>query len=200
MKKEMKNSLNARNRHGFSFIESMLAVAVVSIGLSAALPLFTSGIVESNDSRDQVIAAMLAQEGVELMQNFRDNNWVSLGEAFSDTTFPDQSSEDCRISYDSAALNECDVTGDKKMYLNSGYYTHVSSIASTKFQRKIFVKYKDGAGNDISLRSSAESVEITSVVIWGSYPFPDYGSIHTSCNTSKRCSFAETILTKWAER
>lgn len=186
------------NSKGFSFIESMLAVAVMITGIVAAMDLFSSGIQQSLESRDQTIGAMLAQEGSEIVQNIRDNNWAAENTrlAFDDLYFPLTDAENCRVYYKSTNLLDCGDILDKRLYLSASNYYVLGSGTSTKFQRKIFIKYQNNAGGSV-VKASADRAEITSVVIWGD-SFPS--SINeTSCASKSKCAFSKTILSKWAE-
>ncbi|MFZ2226848.1 MAG: hypothetical protein WA064_03275 [Candidatus Moraniibacteriota bacterium] len=178
---------------GFSFMEVMLSVFVLSVGIVGVMPLFVSSLRESLDIRDQVVASMLAQEGTELVQNFRDNNRVSgaSGGPFDDSTFPETSSDNCWVSYDSEGVS-CDGTYRLNLDANK-FYTHdaISTVA-TKFQRKIGIEYKK-MDNDATDNAGAEKAIITSMVIWGS-AFP--GAV-SECNVTHKCVYTSLILANW---
>jgi hypothetical protein len=165
---------------GFSFIESMLAVFLVSVGLITALKLLTAGIKDSMNSRDQFIASLLAQEGVELVRNIRDNNWVDNDPTTG--SFYGISDDTCNIAYNSAI--SCN-SPDFKLYLNNNnYYDHTPSGGTpTKFKREIIIK--DVLG----------SKDIMSMVTWGGTSFP----AKANCNTANTCSYTEITLNKWGE-
>lgn len=189
------------NSKGFSFIEAMLAVAIMVTGIIAAMDLFASGIKQSLESRDQTIGAMLAQEGAEVVQNIRDNNWAARTTrlAFDNLYFPLTDMDNCRVSYISTNLLDCsNLTDHKKLFLDVNYYyVHIGGTTSTKFQRKIFIRYQDDTGGTV-IKASAKRAEITSVVIW-SGSFPGYPVSQTNCSTVSNCAYSKTILSKWAE-
>ncbi|HHH12443.1 MAG TPA: prepilin-type N-terminal cleavage/methylation domain-containing protein, partial [Candidatus Moranbacteria bacterium] len=58
-----------REKRGFSLVETMVASLVVAIGLVALLELFAPALTDTKLARNQVVAASLAQEGVELARN-----------------------------------------------------------------------------------------------------------------------------------
>lgn len=70
LKKKFRNS-------GFTLVEVMVAVAVLSIGLIGAANLITYNISNSAKAINKTIATNLAQEGIELVRNIRDTNWLS---------------------------------------------------------------------------------------------------------------------------
>jgi len=59
---------------GFTVVEALIAVAVTSIGLVAILGVTVYALSISRVSPDEVIAANLAQEGIEVIRNIRDTN------------------------------------------------------------------------------------------------------------------------------
>lgn len=62
--------------NGFTIIEVMAAVAVLSIGLIGGLTVITGNLRSITTSDNRVIAAGLAAEGIELVRNVRDTNWL----------------------------------------------------------------------------------------------------------------------------
>ena len=63
------------NREGFTLIEALVAVLVLSIALTAILGLFTINISSANVVRNNYIASALVQEGMEVVRNLRDGDW-----------------------------------------------------------------------------------------------------------------------------
>lgn len=162
-------------------MEVLLSVFVLEIGLVATVSLMASSISHSADSRNQIIAAQLTQEGIELINNIRDNNWASGKTAF-DPPFPANSLA-CTVNYDydyttGSGIN-CS-SPDLKLYYKDSFYVHDSSgSVATRFQRKITIA-DDSDGNK----------RITSMVIWGNSTFPAIGS----CNTGAKCTYSEMVL------
>lgn len=188
MDKNKKNKI--KKFSGFSFMEVILSIFILSVGIVGILPLFISNIKESTDSRDQIVASMLAQEGIELVQNFRDNNIVKNKEAFDANSFPDSSSENCRVKYTDSDIKSCGNLLDFRLYFDNNYY--VQAGVATKFQRKIFVVYQKIDGSSVD-RAGAEKAIITSMVIWGGgFPF----SV-SDCNAIHKCVYAQLTLAKW---
>ncbi len=180
-------AIKLRKYAAFSFVEVMLSVTILSIGIVGVMPLFISNLRVSMDSRDQIMADMLAQEGTELVQSLRDNNLVSgaSGGIFDSATFPGSSSTNCKISYDTDKII-CDGTYQLNLDANK-FYTHNAGTVVTKFQRKISITYSPNSDN-----LSATKAEVISMVIWGN-SFSDVGS----CNASNKCAYTKLILTKW---
>ncbi|MCX6761805.1 MAG: hypothetical protein NTY33_03115 [Candidatus Moranbacteria bacterium] len=179
-----------QGKKGFLLIEAMLATTVLVFGIVAVIPLVSFSLREAMDSRDQVIAGMLAQEGVELVQNLRDNNWVQVPAktAFQDN-FPSSNKTDCRIDYNSSDVKTCG--SSFKLYLDgSNFYAH-SGATATKFQRKIELAF------DTNNNTTAKQLVITSVTVWGTAGFPPDPISAANCNTTAKCVFTKTTLTTW---
>jgi len=175
-------------KKGFFLIEGVIAAFIVTVGLVAVINLIVSGISHTTDSRDHIIASQLAQEGVELVRNIRDNNWANNNNSFDPSKFPIVDRYNCRIDKDNGITCN-DGINHKKLYYNNGFYVHTAGTPTpTKFQRKIELKYDTGNAN------TANSLTVTSIVIWGS-------NFHVlaDCNVSHKCVYAQSVLTKWRE-
>jgi Tfp pilus assembly protein PilV len=181
-----------RRKKGFLLIEAMLATIFLVSGVVAIIPLISFSLREAIDSRDQVIAGMLAQEGAELVQNLRDDNWVQLPEkkAF-ESNFPLNSATNCRLDYNDSTVSTCD-SSSKALSLNgNGFYSHDGGGTATKFQRKIELKFTPD--NNMT----ATKLEVVSVVLWKAGNFPTDPISVTNCNTLSKCAFTKTTLTNW---
>lgn len=169
-------------KKGFSIGEVILSAFVLAVGIVAVIGLISNSIRHSIDSRDEIIASHLAQEGVELARNIRDNNWANnqaydFGIATNNNTCIDYSVDtagDPILSFPCASY---------KLYYNntSGRYTHSSLGTSlTKFSRKIII-------SDTTAPVPPGKV-IESKVWWGS-------TDPASCTVGNKCVSAISILT-----
>ncbi|EKE16521.1 MAG: hypothetical protein ACD_11C00004G0019 [uncultured bacterium] len=191
-------------RHGFSIGEVLLSMLILSFVMVLMTNLLVKSILHSTDSRDRIIASQLAQEGVELVRNVRDNNWADgdpTTESFEcNDNFPNTDNTQCRIdinSIDVNGINDCDNDPSANFYdlnidSNNGFYSH-SNGEETKFQRKIEVDYTPGAC------PASSYVTITSMVVWGNNSPDDIANV-TDCNMENKCAYAQSILTKWGEQ
>jgi len=59
---------------GFTLIELLVTISVVSVGIVGALIAIQQGIVAIDYAKNRLTAALLAQEGVEILKNIRDTN------------------------------------------------------------------------------------------------------------------------------
>lgn len=163
-------------RQGFSLMEVMLVVFILSTTLVVFIQVIANGMSHSMESRDTIIAAGLAQEGVELVKNIRDNNWAKKTDGFLGIN--PISNGSYVINYNSVALE----SGAERLKLNGNYY-NTSTGSDTKFYRRI----------DVANGSNANEKKITSMVVWEGDTFP----ATNSCSAASKCVYAQITLTKW---
>lgn len=65
-----------KRNSGFTLLEVLLAIAIFSIGVVSAMSLAFSDLNNSKINFGRIRAAHLAREGVELVRNIRDSNWL----------------------------------------------------------------------------------------------------------------------------
>lgn len=189
-KQQPKKVRNKFTRKGFSFMEVMMAVFLIVVGVLASVTLLSGGLRESLDSRSQLTAVLLAQEGVELVRNIRDNNWIATAATFEN--FPETAPDNCIIGLSTPTL-VCGINdAAKTLYLSSGgLYDTTQTGNPTKFKRKIVIDY------DSLPVATATYATVTSMTIWGNYSFP---ADVADCNSGKKCAFVEVTLTNWGEK
>jgi Tfp pilus assembly protein PilV len=194
---------------GFSLGEVVLAGFVLTVGLLSISALITKSLQNSFENRDAITAILLAQEGVELVRNVRDNNLAAGGTGF--VAFFDSISnrKHCRISYndifsysDANTVNQkldCAVSQGSTSrynlgYTASGFYQH--DAGNGKFSRYIYIEDKT-SGGDINYL-------VRSFVYWGggasgAFKLLDTGANGdiTKCSIVKKCVFTEVNLTNW---
>lgn len=136
---------NLKNSKGIILIEAILALAVISIVLTALVTALVSSLNTSTFSREQSVATSYAQEGLEIARNQKDidfGNFQNLNGAY------------CLSAADTA------VTDDS----STSYSNPNCSEIENKFSRIIYV---NSSGNDPVGTSKCEnSVYVASVVFW----------------------------------
>lgn len=180
---------SASGGRGFSMIEVIISIFLIIVGIIASVELISKSLKDSMDSRDQLIAVGLAQEGVELVRNVRDNNWLTG--LIPIDNFRYIKNGDCRtdINYEYGVDGDIrcfKVDDDFKLYIDSnGLYVHeIVGTSPSRFKRKLII-----SGSD-------DSRSIISMVSWGNNGFP---LDKTGCSTAKKCVYAETSLSVWGE-
>ena len=83
----MLNFIKKNNSNGFTIIEAMIAAAVISVGLIGVLTLCTVSMKLGRISLNRVIAANLAQEGIEVIRSMRDDLWLNGDDPWTKSPF-----------------------------------------------------------------------------------------------------------------
>lgn len=144
-------------KKGFTLLEVLVSIVIITVGLAAALSLITVTISSAAISRDRLIAANLAQENLEVLRNIRDSNWLSQEDwltGISTTT-------NTNVNYDSAVLSDL----DDQLYFDGIYYRHLllGENPNTPFKRYLAIDIND---NGTPSDSSDDIIQAKSVVEW----------------------------------
>lgn len=127
----MKKIKNKKN--GFSLLEVIVAIFIITVGLGGAISLLAFVISASAVGKSQIIATNLAQEGIEVVRNIRDTNWLE-GEAWNDGL----GNGDYRVQYNSLGLMA--FAGNPVLNIDSqGIYLYDNDEPTTHFHRKITI-------------------------------------------------------------
>ena len=170
--------------------EVLLSLFVLTIGLVTIVSVMAGSLRYSYDTRDTIIAAELAQEGVELVRNARDNNFdpiVSGGTGFADF-FPAQ--PHCRMNWDDASPTCFNAQGAADNYYlqySGGLYKRVDATKE-RYSRYIYINHNNAVNNERAI--------VRSFVYWGAWMPPNTGN-PANCTAANKCVYAETFLTAW---
>src|SRR3990170_1749725 len=61
---------------GFTLIETLVALVIFTTSITVLISVTGSGVANTNYAKNKFIASYLAQEGVEMVRNIRDNAWL----------------------------------------------------------------------------------------------------------------------------
>lgn len=194
---------------GFSIVEVLVTTAVVAIGLTAIVQLLSSSLKVSFNNRDLVVGTSLAQEGLELAFNFRDNNLANGVLPFDN--FAGANNRDfCRLDYLvpgfilSGGSRNCfgsvpvDPSARYSLELNGGGYMHVNGVR--KYARVIAV------ARDM-VNTPPRYQTITSIVWWsgsnarpaGVFPNNIAGNVNVAnCTVANSCAYVQATLHDWS--
>lgn len=137
---KLKNKINCK-KGGFTLIEIIAVLFVVSLGLIGVLSLIITNIQGQNINKNSIIAYQLAQEGVELMRKVRDNNW--------NNNDPDWRNHFVNenyyyMDYKDDLPNLMTSMDLGRIYINSdGFYDHDNTGVATNFERRLKVTSED---------------------------------------------------------
>ena len=126
---------------GFSLVEVVVILFIMSLGLVGILSLIVQNIQSQNYNKNNLVAYQLAQEGVELIRKVRDTNWRE-GLAYDDKLVSGQYTMDYQDStpqaYNPAAPESARLRQDY-----SNFYTHQLAATTTPFSRIITIQTLD---------------------------------------------------------
>jgi|WetSurMetagenome_2_1015567.scaffolds.fasta_scaffold188251_2 prepilin-type N-terminal cleavage/methylation domain-containing protein len=145
------------SKKGFTLIELMGAIVVISIGVAAALRVMPSIISDTTVNVSRVTAAFLAQEGIEIIRNIKDTNWLQInngeGQSWDHGFGGCGVASPCEVDYycvttDSPipSYHDCFRNYGNYLKLDSNNFYNYTSGSNTKFKRKIIIQSE---GQDI---------------------------------------------------
>lgn len=121
-------------RKGFTLIEVVIATFILVTGIMGAFGVIQQVTAYVSTSSNRLVAAYLSQEGIELIRNIRDSNWLA---GVSWTTGLLDCEAGCEADYNDSSLTS--YGGGRYLKLNGGFYKYCDFGADTKFKRKITV-------------------------------------------------------------
>jgi len=127
-----------KNCKGFTIIEALVSIVVLSIGITSCVGLASYVLKNSEISKDRLIAVNLAQEGIEVIRNIRDTNWLAE-QAWHTDIIPncDGTSYNRQVIYSDTSTA---AYADTYLKLDSdGYYNYTTGVDTT-FKRKLTVQ------------------------------------------------------------
>jgi len=125
------------NKKGFTLLELIIASFVFITGVLGTFLIAQHFIFNTQTSISRLTASFLAQEGIEIVRNLRDENWLNNRDW-------DQGIADgiWQSSYNDPSLEALE--NDGRIYLDANnLFSHDNSGSSTKFKRKITISDDD---------------------------------------------------------
>jgi len=139
-----------REKKGFTLIEVITVLFVISLGMVGVLSLIMQNIKSQSLNKNTLIAYQLAQEGVELIRQVRDSNWINARYWRTNLShihslyymdYLDSVPNDAHNRYDGNLVQD-----------SNGFYHNDPSMSSTGiFSRLIRI---DNSGNGILVTSN----------------------------------------------
>ncbi|MDD4661833.1 MAG: prepilin-type N-terminal cleavage/methylation domain-containing protein [Candidatus Pacebacteria bacterium] len=130
------------NNKGFTLIEVLLAVFIITVAVLGLYNGINYSYRSVESAKEIFVASYLAEEGVELVKNIRDSNFVTEGATWTNGLLSCSSSYGCRMDYNDSALTVNNSDADSKIALwtdANGFYNYVASGTKTIFARKIVI-------------------------------------------------------------
>lgn len=173
---------------GLSLVEVLVSLLALSFGVIAVSMLMVGNFKNSQDTRNQIIAAQLTQEGTELVRNLKDSGALD-GAVYRNSSCPPSHCQDQRIDYTMASLSN----GGKQLYLRNNFYEHQSGGGTpTKFFRKIDLEI---TGNS-AVSPSTREIKVHVYTTWNDAGF--VGSLanvnSAKCTIINKCVSVVSVL------
>ena len=128
--------IKIQKKLGFSIVEIMAVILVVSVGMISMMGLINQSIRVQRLNKHTLIAYQLAQEGIELVRVIRDDNWFS--ENPDDFTVALNEGSYC-IDIDNINLNNPQNSPCSLYFDNNDFYVHSSSENSSPYSRLVTI-------------------------------------------------------------
>ena len=146
------------NKKGFLLIELIVAVFVIVVGILSVYFVISQSISKIHESSLRLTAAYLAQEGMEIVRNIRDTNWVK-GEENWDAGLEGGEYE---ADYDDSSLErlDCSSCGYEDLRFlkidDEDFYIYKHDLENqTPFKRKIKIE-----------KISGDELKVSVEVLW----------------------------------
>ena len=122
----------------FTLIEVLAAIFLITVGIAAALIVINQTTIFTQVTSSRLVASYLAQEGIEIVKNIRDTNFLKIHKGIiAEEHWIDGLTGcegGCEADYDDSGL----VSADRYLKINGGFYNYDSGI-ETAFKRKITI-------------------------------------------------------------
>ncbi len=150
-----------RGKEGSLLIESIVSINIALIGLLGVLGLLSSSLGLNRDAGQKIIATYLAAEGIEVIKNILDLNYVA-GNAWNNGI----AAGTYEITYVGLESNLGGSESENFLWFNlaTGIYSYDSNASEpTGFKRTVWIQEKDNDGS-----GGAEEIVVNSVLKWQS--------------------------------
>lgn len=154
----------AENQKGITLIETIVALAIVSIGLVSGLSLALMSTARATDAKEKLIAMHLAQEGLELARSERDAEGLAGLATYDIDTYADYISRFAASSGDSLWID------DQEFYRQQASYGDPVPTRATIYTREIS-RDGDTIISEVQWSGGAKSVKLKLVLpMWRNQP------------------------------
>lgn len=146
------------NQPAFSLIEIMAVILIVSLGLVGTVNLAIQNIQAQVINKDNLIAYQLAQEGLELVRQNRDTNWIN-GDDWLLSLSTGKYCVDYRnlAPYSVNAINDCPL-----------YFTADHKYYSPDINGEVPITEFSNFYRIVEINASTSSASVMSIVSWTS--------------------------------
>lgn len=141
----------SKSAKGFTLLETMIAVAVITVAMVAVTQLSQRALLYNRIASSKHTASYLAQEGLEIVRNIRDTNWLEQRDNPQVPWDEGLGAGDWEADFNDASLTAYQ---GRLLKVDSGFYNYDTG-QDTKFQRKITLQ-----------KPGADTLQVSVQVIW----------------------------------
>jgi len=146
-------NFSKKNLGGFTLLEVMIAIFFITVGVLGVFTLIQQTITFAAISSSRLVAAYLGQEGIEIVRNIRDGNWLEQRTNPEISWNAGLAAGDWEADYNSQELTQS--YGGNFLNLDTkGFYSYAPGT-QTKFKRKITI-----------LAEGTETLKVSVLVEW----------------------------------
>lgn len=149
------------NKNGFTIIETAIAAAVLLFGVVGAYAAFSGALEITENIARRIEAVYLAQEGLEIARNIRDNNTLT-SKTDSSIKWSEglvSCREGCEMDYKTRRYDQIMPYKDRSLNINSEGFYGYGQGESAEFRRKITIT---------SVSGSQDVLRVNAEIMWSS--------------------------------
>ena len=127
-----------KSKNGFTLMEGLVAIFLITLGVVGAMSVVNQTTTFTQVTSSRLIGAYLAQEGIEIVRNIRDTNFLKIHKGVGGINWDaglTGCAASCEADYNDPAL----ISADRYLQIDGGFYNYDSG-ENTLFKRKIIIQ------------------------------------------------------------
>ncbi|MDP3982141.1 MAG: prepilin-type N-terminal cleavage/methylation domain-containing protein [bacterium] len=164
--------LRGKKKEGFTLVETLIALFILTVGVGGAFGLIHQTISYMAFAQNRLVASYLAQEGIEIVRNIRDENFLKIhygGDIDWLEGIGCEGGGGCQVDYRDTSLrafenNPLHISskdGERGFFIQPVSGDLIHNPTPSIFTREITINPVQDAGE--------EKVEVTATVSWSRY-------------------------------
>ena len=156
----VKISRAARKNYGFTLLEILVAIAVITVGGMAVLTFVNNTLLRTNLNKQLITMTSLAREGTEIIRTLRDSNFTGFASLVDGNYIVDSNTNfNLNTVANDSDINNC---SNCQLYLKDGRYAHDATGTLTPYKRLINIS----DANDVVCATPSCQKQIKSITSW----------------------------------
>jgi prepilin-type N-terminal cleavage/methylation domain-containing protein len=148
----LKSRFRGNHSAGFTMVEIIIAIAILAFGIILVYDAFSSGVNLTYNAAPKFTAVYLAQEGLEIVRNLRDNNFIAHA-AWDQGLTGSPCDNGCQVDNRTADYTQLVPYDGSPLGLDDyGFYTYASGSTPTTYKREITISPVLGLSNALNVQ------------------------------------------------